>query len=159
MSLEHLRAWLPWAMTPPEILGDTQSIIEQSASRFSEGSDFMYTIFSSGDSEVYGGAGIHPRAEPGCVELGYWIRADQTGKGYATEAVAALTKHAFGISGVTRAQIDCDPRNTRSIRVPIKLGFRRVELLRANKVTPTGEPRDTIVFELSESERLAEHSV
>ena len=118
----------------------------------------MYTIFGSGDSEVYGGAGIHPRVETDCVELGYWIRADQTGKGYATEAVAALTKHALRISGVTRVQIDCDPRNTRSIRVPIKLGFRRLEVRRANKVTPTGEPRDTIVFELTEPERLAENS-
>ena len=47
----------------------------------------MYTVF--------GGVGLHRRAEQRCFEIGYWIRSDQTGKGYGTEAVRSLVETAL----------------------------------------------------------------
>lgn len=97
---------------------------------------------------MLGGAGLHRRAEADCLEIGYWIRADRVGRGYATEAARALSIAALETPGIYRVQIDCDPRNERSIRIPEKLGYRLLELRTANKVTPMGQPRDTMVFEL-----------
>jgi RimJ/RimL family protein N-acetyltransferase len=148
ISLDRLRAWLPWAMKEPSSIDQTRELLARGARRFAEGEDFMYTIFDQDETEVLGGAGLHRRAETDCLEIGYWIRADQIGKGYATEAARALTAAALAVPGIHRVQIDCDPRNHQSIRIPEKLGYQLLELRTANKLTPTGAPRDTMVFEL-----------
>jgi RimJ/RimL family protein N-acetyltransferase len=147
-SLGHLRAWMPWAMKEPRSLDQTRELLARGAKRFAEGEDFMYTIFDHDETEVLGGAGLHRRAEVDCLEMGYWIRADLIGRGFATEAARALSIAALETPGISRVQIDCDPRNERSIRIPEKLGYQLLELRTANKVTPTGRPRDTMVFEL-----------
>ena len=147
-SIDHLKAWLPWALKEPRSLEETRELVVRGAKQFADGEDFMYTIFDPSETEVLGGAGLHRRVEAGCLEMGYWIRANRIGRGYATEAARALSTVALQISGVDRVQIDCDPRNERSIRIPAKLGYEFLELRVANKVTPAGQPRDTMVFEL-----------
>ena len=52
--------------------------------------------------------------------------------------------------GVVQIQIHCDPHNVQSRRVPERLGFRLLEVRPADKVTSAGEPRDTMVFVVSE---------
>jgi RimJ/RimL family protein N-acetyltransferase len=147
-SLDHFKAWLPWAMKEPSSLDQTRDLLDRGTTRFAEGEDFMYTIFDHDETEVLGGAGLHRRAEADCLEMGYWIRAGRVGRGYATEAARALSIAALETPGICRVQIDCDPRNQRSIRIPEKLGYQLLELRTANKVTPAGQPRDTLVFEL-----------
>jgi RimJ/RimL family protein N-acetyltransferase len=149
MSLDHLRAWMPWAMHEPASLEETKARLANQTKSFADGDDFTYTIFNRAETEVYGGVGLHRRAELDCLELGYWIRGDQIGKGLATEAARALSLVALRVPGITRVQIDCDPRNQRSIRVAEKLGCRLVERRERNKLTPKGEPRDTLVFEIA----------
>jgi len=159
MSLDHLRAWLPWAMSEPSSLQETRELIEQGNCKFTRGEDFMYAVFSEDESEVFGGVGLHRRAEPQCFEIGYWIRSDQTGKGYATEAVRFLVVTALDLPYVERVQIDCDPSNAASCRIPEKLGFSFLERRKNNKLTPQGKPRDTLVYELTDAEALAETSM
>ena len=157
-SLDHLRAWLPWAMKEPNSIQETCQLIELTNSKFSRGEDFMYTVFSGDESEVLGGVGLHRRVEPRCFEIGYWIRSDRTCKGYATEAVGSLAETALHLPYVERIQIDCDPSNAASRRIPEKLGFSFLERRKANKLTPQGKPRDTLVFELTDASRLTEIS-
>ena len=71
------------------------------------------------------------------------------GRGLATECVRALTVTGLALPGIEPIQIDCDPGNHRSRRIPEKLGYRVVEVRRGNKVTVLGEPRDTIVYEIT----------
>lgn len=78
---------------------------------------------------------------------GYWLRADATGRGYATEATRAAMAVAAALPGITRLEIRCDPRNTRSAAVPRRLGFQPIRTLVQNAVTPDGLPRDTIIWE------------
>ena len=155
-SLDHLRAWLPWAMKEPSSIQETRELIEWTNSRFSRGEDFLYTVFSQDESEVLGGVGLHRRAEPRCFEIGYWIRHGRTCRGYATEAVRCVAETALALPYVERIQIDCDPSNVASRRIPEKLGFAFLERRKANKLTPQGKPRDTLVFELTDASLLAE---
>jgi hypothetical protein len=69
----------------------SRSDVAGGAKRFADGEDFMYTIFDHEETEVLGGAGLHRRAEADCLEMGYWIRADRVGRGYATQAARALS--------------------------------------------------------------------
>lgn len=59
----------------------------------------------------------------GCVEIGYGLLPEYWGKGYATEAVRALTAWASCQPGVTRIEAETEPDNTASQRVLEKAGF------------------------------------
>jgi ribosomal-protein-alanine N-acetyltransferase len=58
------------------------------------------------------------------VDIGYHIRHDHWGQGYATEATHALLRWCFANLGVHRIQADCTAGNIGSERVLLKCGFR-----------------------------------
>jgi RimJ/RimL family protein N-acetyltransferase len=57
------------------------------------------------------------------AEIGYWIRADETGRGLVTEAVLAIVDVARRTGRFTHLEIRCDARNGPSAAVPKRLGF------------------------------------
>ena len=59
----------------------------------------------------------------GSVEIGYGIKEEHQGQGYATEAVNAAVMWAFEQSGVTRVEAETEPDNSASQRVLEKCGF------------------------------------
>lgn len=56
------------------------------------------------------------------VELGWTVRRDRWGRGYATEAAEAARDHAFGELGLSRLVSMIIPENVASIRVAEKIG-------------------------------------
>ena len=154
-SLDHLRMWMPWAMHEPSELWVIEERIAGFQREFQRGEDRTYAIFNLEETEILGGVGLHPGEAPDTMELGYWLRADAIGQGLATEAAAALTQAAFAELGAKRIEIRCDPRNLRSARIPERLGFRLEKILTADTLTPTGEPRDTMVWAMTAEEFAA----
>lgn len=63
--------------------------------------------------------------ENGVAEIGYGILEGYRGRGYATEAVAAACRWAFGHAEVRSLEAETDEGNTASQRVLEKCGFRR----------------------------------
>jgi RimJ/RimL family protein N-acetyltransferase len=59
----------------------------------------------------------------GELELGYRLRPDVWGRGYATEGAAALLREAFARPGVTRVYAHALLSNPGSIRVMEKIGM------------------------------------
>jgi RimJ/RimL family protein N-acetyltransferase len=59
------------------------------------------------------------------TELGYIFDIDVWGNGYATEAAAALVNYAFDDCNVDCLYCTIRPKNTASIRVAERLGFKR----------------------------------
>lgn len=148
-SLDHLRPWMPWAAREPRPLDEKMELLRAFRGRFDLGEDFVYGIFARDESEVIGGSGLHTRAGPGALEIGYWIRASRIGRGFAREAAAALTAVAIRVCGVDRVEIRVDPANDASLRVPRALGFSQEATLRRRLPANEGEPpRDAVVFTL-----------
>lgn len=58
------------------------------------------------------------------VEIGWRFVPSARGRGYATEAAAAVLDHAFRTLGLGTVVADIDPENRPSIRVAEKLGMR-----------------------------------
>ena len=146
-SLEHLRAWMPWAHDEPQTLEEKLELVKYFRSNFDIGENFTYGIFDSGESEVLGGTGLHPRIGPGGLEIGYWIRASATRQGFTTESTAALTRAGFEICGADRIEIRIEPGNTASFGVPRKLGFAEEATLRRRLPSREGsELRDVTIF-------------
>lgn len=73
---------------------------------------------------LIGAIGIHPDAEKGGHEIGYWLTPDAWGRGYATEAgraMLAIARHAMGLRHLHSGYFIDNPA---SGRVLAKLGFR-----------------------------------
>jgi RimJ/RimL family protein N-acetyltransferase len=148
-SLEHLRAWMPWAHDEPQTLEEKVALLRLFRGNFDLGEDFVYGIFSADESVALGGTGFHPRSSEGALEIGYWIRAGSAGRGLGTTVAAALTKVGIERGGVERIEIRVDPANEVSCRIPRRLGYREEGILRRRLPTADGSPRrDAVVFSL-----------
>lgn len=128
MSLDHLRPWMPWAADEPSVQAQ-QKVIAGADTGWASGTEFVYALYESASGELVGGVGLHRRIGPGGIEIGYWVRADRTRRGYARAAAAALTRAALDLDGIDRVEIHCDQANVASAAVPRSLGYRldRVE--------------------------------
>lgn len=151
-SVEHLRPWMPWIQAEPQTLEDKVQLLRTFRGRFDLGQDFVYGVFDREGTAVVGGTGLHKRVAGEAYEIGYWIRASEAGRGYATELSAALTRVAFELCGVDRVEIHGEPDNVRSLAVPRKLGYREEARLARRLPAADGSGlRDTIVHTLFRS--------
>ncbi len=147
-SLEHLRPWMPWAMSEPTPLQTKVERIRFWRANFDLDKDYVYGIFNQDETSVLGGTGLHTRLGKNVFEIGYWIHADHVNRGLATEIAAALTRVAFALPQTDRVEIHCDPANVRSASVPRKLGYRHEATLRRRAVRSDGQPRDTMIWSI-----------
>jgi RimJ/RimL family protein N-acetyltransferase len=146
-SLDHLRPWMPWTPEEPEALDTVYERLRWFRGRFDLGEEFVLGVFTQDESRVVGGTGLHRRVGDEALEIGYWVAADATGQGLATELTAALTRVAFACFDVDRVEVRVDPDNDRSTRVPRKLGFRHEATLGRRLPTKQGSDlRDVQVW-------------
>ncbi len=148
-SLDHLRPWMPWAEHEPQTLEEKIDLLKSFRAQFDANENFVMGIFSADEQEQLGGSGLHPRLDPGGLEIGYFIRAGATRQGYVTESTAALTRVGFEICEADRIEIHIEPRNEASMGVPRKLGFTEEATLRRRLPGRAGGPlRDVTIFTL-----------
>jgi aminoglycoside 6'-N-acetyltransferase len=116
-----------WERTDP---GGIRAEVEEMAGRApgAPGGWVQLSVEERENGRLVGDVGLSPaEGEPGVVKVGYTIAPAFQGRGYATEAVAALVAYAFEKLGaeVVRAYASAD--NLPSIRVAEKVGMRLVE--------------------------------
>ncbi|HSJ52016.1 MAG TPA: GNAT family N-acetyltransferase [Actinomycetota bacterium] len=103
--------------------------IEQMAARApGEPGWVQFSVEERAGGRLVGDVGLCPAdGEPGVIKVGYTMAPHVQGRGYATEAVRALTDYAFDRlgAGVVRAYASAD--NVASVRVAEKVGLRLVE--------------------------------
>lgn len=146
-SVEHLKTFMPWADGLPQSLEDSYALLRTFRAAFDSGEEFICGFFDSGEGELLGGGGLHPRGGPRGMDIGYWIRASATRRGLTTEAAAALTRAGIEVCEADRIEIHVDPLNEASLGVPRKLGFVEEATLRRRLPTREGEPlRDVTIF-------------
>lgn len=88
--------------------------------------------------------GDQPR---GIAELGYTLVVNGRGRGYATEAVSAVSVYAFETPGIEAIEACCLPQNLRSRRLLERLGF---NLMRSqpNGAMLRGRPVEIAIYRL-----------
>jgi ribosomal-protein-serine acetyltransferase len=64
------------------------------------------------------------------ASIGYWIAESCQGRGIVTQAVRALTDHAFGTWQLNRVEIRAGIGNERSRAIATRLGFKEEGVLR-----------------------------
>lgn len=127
---EHLKPWNP-APPPgddPTSITEVSKTVLRQRREWKRGSSFVFMVALRDEPATFLGKialnGIMRGAMYGAY-LGYWMDVDHQGKGLVTEAIAAVLDFAFGPAGLHRVQAAIMPRNSRSLRVIEKLGFRR----------------------------------
>lgn len=130
-SLPDLNQWLPWARMDYNS-GDTSAFIRESMLAWREDRAWDYSIRSKTDPVRHlGNVSFWTVSKLGkIVEIGYWVRSDETGKGFCTEAVDRILQETFDALGYHKAVLRIAVGNDASDRVAHKLGFTREGILR-----------------------------
>jgi RimJ/RimL family protein N-acetyltransferase len=97
--------------------------------------------------KAVGSIGLHPFTDVHArtAEIGYWIAEELWGRGIATEAVLAVTEHAFRELGMVRVQAAVFAWNEASMRVLEKCGYVREAVL-AKSVFKDGQLIDSVLY-------------
>jgi RimJ/RimL family protein N-acetyltransferase len=122
-SYAELHQWMTWAEDVPtrEEVADFARVAHAS---FESNTDWAFVMVESSTGDVVGSCDLRVVGDTSCLEIGYWVRTDRTGRGYATSAAEALTDAAFHYLDFERVTIRMDQANTASARVPPKIGYR-----------------------------------
>ncbi len=136
-----------WTVFGPNTEDDTRSFLQQARAFRAERPRriFDLAVTLSDDGRLIGGCGLRRTDVAGEAFIGYVLRRDAWGRGYATEAARTLLTFGFEGLGLRRIFADCHPTNAASWRVMEKLGMRREGHFREAKLVK-GEWWDTYVY-------------
>jgi RimJ/RimL family protein N-acetyltransferase len=118
---------------------------------------WRFGMFWLDGGETLGELGLFPRAATGRVafadadraEIGYWLRADFTGRGIVAEAASAVLAIAAATPKFSQAEIRCDARNAASVAVARRLGFNLTAELGEPSASPDSVPVSLQVWSLT----------
>lgn len=145
-SIDHLRPWMDWISHEPVPVEDRRVLIRDWIDAWTDRRNFVMGVFRGDD--VVGSTGLHLRGGPGVIEIGYWVRADETGKGLATRVARALVTAAFDLTDVESVEIHHDAANVASGRVAENAGFSLVGEFERTREAP-GEIGRTKLWAIS----------
>jgi RimJ/RimL family protein N-acetyltransferase len=154
---DHLGPWIPARVATPAPVPILAERLAGFAADFAADREWRFGVFSLRDSMLLGEVALFPRdaagrvafAQSDCVEIGCWLRADETGKGLITEAATAVLSIAAQIPRFSRAEIRCDARNAPSAAVAPRLGFTLVDTVPEGSVGAEARDMQLWVSELS----------
>lgn len=116
-SLAELRPWMPWATATygtDEALGWIRGDF---------GDAHRFVMVDHERSEIVGSCGLNRVDElNSSANLGYWVRTDRAGAGFATDATRELARFGLDEAGYHRLEISMSTRNHASRRVAEKAG-------------------------------------
>jgi RimJ/RimL family protein N-acetyltransferase len=104
----------------PYFRKDAEEWVESATANIRAGQDMAFTIHRE---RLIGGITLEG-FDDGVPELGYWLAEPAWGRGYATEAAAAVLAHAFNTRQVEKVTSAAFKDNAASLNVQRKLGFK-----------------------------------
>lgn len=130
----YLAPWIPPTVSTPASAHELAARLDGFAADFAADRSWRYAVIDASAGELLGELDLFARDATGRVplpradraEIGYWLRADRTRAGYATEGARAMIGVARTIPVFRQIEIRCDPRNASSAAVPARLGFARI---------------------------------
>jgi ribosomal-protein-alanine N-acetyltransferase len=120
-SRVELREYMAWDTDDPEGI---RAFLDQSVKDMQAGKSLTFCIFEKETGDISGVIGtkeFHPFTPK--AEVGYWIRSNKAGKGYATEALSTLVEYCRNTLELARLDAVVSTTNSASQRVVTKCGF------------------------------------
>lgn len=114
----------------PNCIEDVEIFIKDNTKGINISNAWFQLGIYEGD-EIIGDIGIHfIGLENVQCEIGYTLKSEKQGKGYASEAVIAVIDYLFFDLKKRRITASVDPKNESSIRLLERIGFRRESYLK-----------------------------
>ncbi|OCH75768.1 GNAT family N-acetyltransferase [Vibrio breoganii] len=143
-ELKKFLPWVPFALSQPASIENTQQAIENFAGFKDE---LRYSLIEKTSGRLIGAIGLIIRdKEVPFFEIGYWLRSDSVGKGFITEAVTRLEEYAFDELKANRIEIRAAQSNVKSRNVAQRCGYELEATLRNERRLPSGKLDNTLVF-------------
>jgi RimJ/RimL family protein N-acetyltransferase len=148
-SIDQLRShlwFLPWVVEEPT-LQSAEARCRSAEANFLLRTDLPFLAFAKETGRLVASVGLHrtdwdiPK-----TEVGYWVRTSETGKGYASEGVGALTSWALQVLRARRVELVTDEGNARSRAVAGRCGFTLESVLHNVMKAPDGGLRNSCVY-------------
>ncbi|CAI6278139.1 N-acetyltransferase [Bacillus subtilis] len=141
----YLKKWLPW-VDSVQTKTVYDGIIRSWAKEYIEKESLNLGILYN--EKIVGMISLH-EIDFGNrkTSIGYWIEEQSQGKGIVTNCLKFLIDYAFSKLKLNRIEIRCNPENTKSIQIPIALGFEKEGVLR-NSEYLNGKSQDLVVFSM-----------
>ena len=146
-SIEEVSRFLPWCH-PDYSIAESKQWVTLVIKSWGVSNLFRRFIGSVGINAV----DLHPM-----VNLGYWLRSSETGKGYAIEAAQGIIDWTFAELQPQRIEIILSVENNPSKKVAEKTGARHEGIL-ASRLLLHGRLHDAHLFALTRDSRLDDHS-
>ena len=134
--------------------GEAERWIGSHASAFRAGDLVIFAITTPGEGLV-GAVGLMLDDGSGIAELGYWIGVPYWGRGFATEAAAAVVEYGFRQLALTRICARAFTRNPASSRVLKKIGMKH-EGTQRKSLRKNDELLDTELYAILREDRQGE---
>lgn len=115
---------MPWATLAAADRANQLARVTEADQNWESGLGYVYSILTADHGTLIGEIALHRRASEHSMEMGYWIAASQSGRGYGTQASEAMTSVALDLPGVERVEIHCDAANGPSAAIARNLGYR-----------------------------------
>lgn len=98
---------------------------------------FHLGIICNADEKAVGEIWVYLIENDRMAKVAFRVSPKYQGKGYASEALAAMARFCFTKTELRRLWTDADVRNAASVRVLEKCGFKREGLIRQGKMVST----------------------
>ena len=159
LSIDELSAFLSWAGDGVPSTADLEAAVIARDEAFVSGGGFGYVVRETATNELVGEVGGEIGADGISAEIGYWVRTDRAGRGYATAAAAALTSLVFeAFAPIERVEIRMDKGNVRSRAVPERLGFSLVGEEAFDTPPLVGQTGEGLIWQITRAQWRASHS-
>lgn len=109
---------------PKESIEETRAFLEQATKEWKKDEPTYFEFAVMLHNEQIGGVSLWLSDDRSEGELGWLLRREYHGKGYAIESVSALKDFAFNTLKLKKLVAQCDARNFPSEKLMQKLGMR-----------------------------------
>jgi len=155
-SIADVGPFLSWCH-PDYLVSESKQWIDQTISNWGDNNLFSFAIEEKASQRFLGGIGINGIDSHPMVNLGYWLRSSEMGKGYAIEATKGLINWTFEVLKIHRIEIILSIENESSKRVAEKTGA-RFEGTLASRLQLHGRQHDAYLFALTRDDHSNSHT-
>jgi ribosomal-protein-serine acetyltransferase len=127
-NLHHIKKWSAW-LKDDRSIENTRAFIKRNLKQFAENEGFAVGIWyqdeMAGQIEYNYLDWVNRK-----TEIGFWLGESFQGRGLVTKSCRVLIGHAFNKLKLNRVEMHCGIENTKSSKIPEKLGFRNEGIIR-----------------------------
>lgn len=124
---EYLAEWLSW-VSRTKAVGDSLVFLETVEVRHAEGNGIHCGILVR--EQLVGLIGLRMNSGDYTANIGYWLSEHVSGLGLATRSVQKICQYGFEQLNLERIEIRTSTENSRSWKIPERVGFTREGVLR-----------------------------